>query len=281
MPKLTWDETGERFYETGVDHGVLYVYNTTGGTSGPGAGVPWNGLSSISESPDGAEATDIYADNIKYISLRSTENFKGTIEAYTYPDEFEECDGSRAPVPGLQISQQARKTFGFSYRSRIGNDTDGDEKGYKLHLIYGASVSPSEKQYQTVNDSPEAITFSWEFDTVPVAIPGYRASARVIVDSINSDPGRLAALEAVLYGIDTTDIAAFDTSKTYNVGDMVSKTETVSDESVTKYYYCKTKITIAGEWDATKWVELDDGGPRLPMPSEVITILTPDNTNAA
>lgn len=279
--KITWDETGERFYETGVDHGVLYVYNTIGGTTAPGVGVPWNGLSSISDSPDGAEATDIYADNIKYISLRSAENIKGTIEAYTYPDEFEECDGSRSPIPGLQIKQQARKTFGFSYRTKIGNDTDGDDKGYKLHIVYGATVSPSEKQYSTVNDSPEAITFSWEFDTIPVAIPGYRPSAELIVDSINVDAGALAALEAILYGIDTENVAAFDADKTYNVGDIVSKTETVSEAEVTKYYYCKTKIATAGAWDATKWIELDAGGPRLPMPSEIITILTPANTSAA
>lgn len=271
MPKLTWDETGERLYEIGVDHGVLYVY----GENGYGTGEAWNGLTEVNEAPEGAEPTDIYADNMKYLTLRSAEDFKGTINAYTFPDGWYLCDGSIMPTgtKGLVLTQQARRTFGLTYRTKIGNDTDGEDYGYKLHLIYGGTASPSSKDYQTINDSPDAMTLSWEFSTVPVNVPGHKATAHAIIDSTKADPAAMAALEAVLYGIDTTNIAAFDISKTYNVGDLVSKTETVGSAEVTKYYYCKTKISTAGAWDATKWVELDDGGPRLPLPAELITLL--------
>lgn len=272
MSKLEWDQSGERFYETGVDRGVLYPYATVQGVTAPGAGIAWNGLSSVSESPEGAEATSIYADNIKYLSLRSVEDFKGTIEAYTYPEEWEECDGSKQAATGLFISQQARKTFGLSYRTKIGNDVDGDEKGYKLHLVYGGTASPSEKQYTTVNDSPEAVTFSWEFETVPVTIPGYKASARLTVDSTKANEDCLAQLEAVLYGVDTADAPTYAVSTAYSKGTVVKKTE----GTTTTYYMAKVAIPATeASWTASHWLALDSAGPRLPLPSEVITILTP------
>ncbi len=194
--KITWDETGKRFYETGTDHGVLYPY-----TSGkPGTGVAWNGLTGVTESPSGAEATNLYADNIKYLSLRSVEEFGGTIEAYTYPDEWAECDGSAEAATGVRFGQQTRKVFGLCYRTKIGNDTEFDDYGYKLHLVYGATASPSEKAYQTINDSPEAITFSWEFETTPVDVTNFKPVAHIEIDSTKADTTKLAALEDILYG---------------------------------------------------------------------------------
>lgn len=198
--KIKWDETGKRFYETGTDHGVLYPYSS--GT--PGEGVAWNGLTAVTESPSGAEATNLYADNIKYLALRSVEEFGGTIEAYTYPDEWAECDGSAEAAQGVRFNQQTRKVFGLCYRTRIGNDTDFDDHGYKLHLVYGATASPSEKAYQTVNDSPEAVTFSWEFETTPVDVTGFKPVAHVEIDSTKADATKLAALEEILYGKDGT-----------------------------------------------------------------------------
>lgn len=197
MAALTWDGSGERLYETGVDRGVLYVMST-GGTYG--TGVAWNGLTGVTESPSGAEETALYADNIKYVSLYSAEEFGATIEAYTYPDEFAECDGSAELVGGVTVGQQARKTFGLCYRTLLGNDTDGQSHGYKLHLIYGATASPSEKAYATVNDSPEAITFSWEITTTPVNVTGMSPTASITIDSTKADAECLAALEAKLYG---------------------------------------------------------------------------------
>lgn len=197
MAALTWDGSGERLYETGVDRGVLYVMST-GGTYG--TGVAWNGLTGVTESPSGAEETALYADNIKYVSLYSAEEFGATIEAYTYPDEFAECDGSAELVGGVTVGQQARKTFGLCYRTLLGNDTDGQSHGYKLHLIYGATASPSEKAYATVNDSPEAITFSWEITTTPVNVTGMSPTACITIDSTKADAECLAALEAKLYG---------------------------------------------------------------------------------
>lgn len=194
---LTWDETGDRLYETGVDHGVLYPVDSNGAYSN---GVAWNGLSTVTETPSGAEATNIYADNIKYLELRSLEEFGGTIEAYTYPDEFAECDGSAELTPGLIAGQQPRKPFGFSFRSRLGNDVDKDEHGYKLHLIYGAMASPSERSYATINDSPEAITFSWEFTTTPVTLAGHKPVSCLTVDSTKVDSTKLKSLEDKLYG---------------------------------------------------------------------------------
>jgi hypothetical protein len=201
MAKLTWDATGNRFYETGLKMGVLYPYDSEKGTYGPG--VAWNGLSSVSESPTGAEANAIYADDIKYLNLYSTEEFGATIEAYTYPDEWAECDGSAALAEGVMLGQQKRKLFGICYRTVLGNDTEADEYGYKLHLIYGCKASPSERQYQTINDSPEAITFSWELSTTPVSAgDGYKAVSSITIDSTKADKTKLAALEAKLYGSD-------------------------------------------------------------------------------
>ena len=196
MPKLTWDASGERLYETGVKQGVLYVM----GSNGYGNGVAWNGLTAITESPSGAESTPLYADDIKYLDLRSTEEFGATIEAYTYRDEFAACDGSASRADGVSRGQQARKVFGLCYRTTVGNDTDGTDHGYKLHLIYGATASPSEKAYETINDSPEAITFSWEITTTPVSVTGFKPTASITIDSTKADPTCLSALEAKLYG---------------------------------------------------------------------------------
>lgn len=201
MSALVWDQSSERLYETGVDRGVLYpVSNNAYGT-----GVAWNGLTAVNESPSGAEPSDIYADNTKYLTLRSAETFGATIEAYTYPDEFAECDGSAVVATGVTIGQQPRKSFGLCYRTLVGNDTDGQDHGYKLHLIYGCTASPSEKSYQTVNDSPEAITFSWEVSTTPVNVKGHKPTAQLIVDSTKVDKAKLDTLEAQLYGGESSD----------------------------------------------------------------------------
>lgn len=204
MAKLVFDKTGERFYETGTSHGVLYPQDTKGEYP---KGVVWNGLISVTESPGGAESNDMYADDIKYASLRSAETFGATIEAYTYPDEFMECDGSKEVAPGVTIGQQNRNPFGFCYRTVIGNDTASDvDDGYKLHLIYNATASPSEKGYQTINDSPEAITFSWEIETTPVNIEGYKPTAAITINSLKVDATKLEELETILYG--STDAEA-------------------------------------------------------------------------
>ena len=202
MSKIVWDAIGEHTFETGVRNGVLYLKDVEGAYS---TGVAWNGLTSVSESPEGAEPTDLYADDIKYLTLMSAENFKATIEAYTYPVEFEECDGSATIANGVVIGQQARKPFGLCYRTAIGNDTDGNEHGYKLHIVYGCQASPSEKQYSTINDSPEAITFSWEVNTTPVNVTGKKPTATLIIDSTKADKAKLTALEAILYGSDSTE----------------------------------------------------------------------------
>ena len=202
MSKIVWDAVGEHIFETGVRNGVLYLKDAQGAYS---TGVAWNGLTSVSESPEGAEPTDLYADDIKYLTLMSAENFKATIEAYTYPPEFEECDGSSSIANGVVIGQQARKPFGLCYRTSIGNDTDGNEHGYKLHIVYGCLASPSEKQYSTINDSPEAITFSWEVSTTPVNVTGKKATATLIIDSTKADKAKLTALEAILYGSESDE----------------------------------------------------------------------------
>ena len=199
--KLSWDNSGERFYETGVKNGVLYVQNAGKYPKG----VAWNGLTAVTESPSGAEATPLYADDIKYLELTSEEEFGGTIEAYTYPDEFAECDGSAELAKGVKISQQKRKSFGLAYRTTLGNDEDGNDHGYKLHLVYGCKAAPSEKAYATINDSPEAITFSWEFTTTPVAVTGHKPTAHIEIDSTKADPTCLAALEAKLFGSQSED----------------------------------------------------------------------------
>lgn len=195
--ELVWDEIGKRLYETGVDHGVLYLPNAQGAYVD---GVAWNGLTMVSEAPTGAEPNAQYADNIKYLNLFSAEEFGATIEAFTYPDEFAQFDGLGTPTPGVVVGQQSRKSFGLSYRTKIGNDIDGDDHGYKLHLIYGCFASPSEKGYNTINDSPEAITFSWAITTTPVAVPGMKPTSIIIVDSTKVDGDVLMALEQILYG---------------------------------------------------------------------------------
>ena len=197
MAKLVWDQTGERLYETGVKNGVLYVQDDKGAYP---AGVAWNGLTAVTESPSGAEATALYADDMKYLNLYSAEEFGATVEAYMYPDEFAACDGSAQAVEGVSFGQQPRRKFGLCYRTAVGNDVLGSDYGYKLHIIYGAKASPSEKAYATINDSPEAITFSWELTTEPVAVTGFKPTATVVIDSTKVDKDKLAALEDILYG---------------------------------------------------------------------------------
>lgn len=220
MAALVWDESGSHYYELGVKNGILFPYDKA--TSDYAAGVAWNGLTSASESPDGADANDIYADDITYASIRGPEKFNGSIEAYTYPDEFAECDGSVFAVAGVKIGQQARKAFGFCFRSTVGNDVDM-ETAYKLHLWYGLTASPSEKSYETINDSPDANTFSWDVTSSPISLNGYRPVSSIEIDSRTANATKLAALETILYG------------------------------------------------DATH-------EPRLPLPSEVITLMNPNGT---
>lgn len=258
--KLTWDAIGERFYETGVDHGVLYpVVN--------GAypkGYAWNGLTNISESPSGAEQTPLYADNIKYLTLTSAEEFGLTIEAYTYPDEWEECDGTATLANGVKIGQQARKKFGLCYRTKKGNDVDGDAHGEKLHLVYGCSASPSERGYSTVNDSPEAITFSWTVTTTPITLEGYSPVALITIDSTKVDSAKYTQLKDILYGTngsasynEVTPVGTENPSEEgwYELVDdaYILSTDTSVDSS--KSYYEKT---TTGATDA-----------RLPLPDEV------------
>lgn len=201
MSRLEWDGIGNRLYETGVDHGVLYPQRD----GKYPLGVAWDGLVSVTENPSGAEDNAIYADNIKYLNLKSAEEYGATIECYTYPDEWAECDGTKEMAKGVMLGQQSRNTFGFSYRSRIGNDTEGDSHGYKLHLIYGCSAAPSEKAHNTVNESPEATTFSYDVSTTPVPVEGYRPVASITIDSTKTDPDKLADLEDVLYGTDSKE----------------------------------------------------------------------------
>lgn len=201
MPKLVWDKTGERLYETGVKMGVLYP-QVSGAYP---KGVAWNGLTAVTESPSGAEASPLYADDIKYLNLISAEEFAATVEAYMYPDEFKECNGEKELVPGVSIGQQKRTPFGLCYRTVLGNDTENDEYGYKLHMIYGATAAPSEKAYATVNDSPEAITMSWELSTTPVTVTGAKPTASLTIDSTQVNAEKLAALEKILYGDTDTE----------------------------------------------------------------------------
>lgn len=202
MAKLSWDDIGERLYETGVKNGVLYPVDDAGAYP---KGVAWNGLTAVTESPSGAESNPLYADDIKYLDLRSVEEFGGTIEAYMYPDEFAECDGSASLATGVSIGQQKRRAFGLCYRTTLGNDVKGDDYGYKLHIVYGATASPSERAYATINDSPEAITMSWEFTTTPVTVTGFKPASHIEIDSTKANPEKLAALEAILYGADDTE----------------------------------------------------------------------------
>lgn len=197
MAALTWDDTGKRYFEHGVDHGVLYLLNSTTGEYD--SGFSWNGLTTVTETPAGAEANPAYADNIKYLNLLSAETFGGTIEAFTYPDEFAECDGSVVVGEGVKVGQQPRKTFGLSYRTKVGNDLDPDI-GYKLHLVYGLQASPSEKAYATINDSPEALSFSWDVNSTPVPVTDMAPTSLIVVDSTKEDAAKMTALEALLYG---------------------------------------------------------------------------------
>lgn len=262
MPKLNWDQAGNRKYETGVDRGVLYVQEAGGSY---GNGVAWNGLTGVTETPSGAEETKLWADNIKYLSIRSAEEFGGTIEAYTYPDEWQLCDGSASLVEGVHVGQQGRRPFGLSYRTTVGNDTELNEHGYKLHLVYGASVSPSERAYATINDSPEAITFSWEFTTTPIDIPSsvgdFKPTAILTIDTTELENGKdntnLKALEKILYGDDTTewyseatDVTAdnFATKKSSlyeKDGSTYTATDDNSYSSSTTYYYKNTGLVAS------------------------------------
>lgn len=199
MAKLEWDKIGERVYETGVDRGVLYVFDSE--EEDYGEGKAWNGLIGVSESPTGAEPNPQYADNIKYLNLVSAEEFEGSIEAFTYPDEFAACDGSVEHVPGMFVSQQPRKMFGLTYRTMVGSDTDGLDFGYKIHIIYGALATPTDKSYGTQSDSPEAITFNWDITTTKVPVPGFKPTAALIIESWTSDPDALKELENILYGV--------------------------------------------------------------------------------
>lgn len=202
MPKLKFDEVGERFYETGTRKGVLYDYNET--SKEYDAGYAWNGLTSVSENPSGAEASKLYADDIHYLTMISAEEYGMTIEAYSSPEEFDKCDGTAEIATGVFMGQQNRKMFGFSWQTRIGNDTSGNEYGYKIHLVYGCKASPSQKQYQTINDSPEATTLSWEVTTTPVDVEDYKPTATITIDSTKVDADKLADLEDILYGTENT-----------------------------------------------------------------------------
>ena len=273
MPKLVWDQTGERIYETGVSECALYVQNSSGVYQ---TGVAWNGLTGVTESPSGAEETKLYANNNKYLSLRSAEEFGGTIEAYTYPDQWAQCDGSATLVQGVHVAQQARTGFGLAYKTIIGNDTVGNDKGYKLHLIYGASVSPSERAYATVNDSPEAITFSWEFTTNPVNIDknvvgaNFKPTSCLTIDTTEltneKENAKLATLENILYGtgadayVEATDVTAD------NFADKKANLYTKSGQTYTS--------AASATYSSSETYYYKNASPRLPLPEEVYSIFT-------
>ena len=202
MAVIKWDSTGERFFEMGVKKGVLYPIDNEGKYT---KGVAWNGLTSVAETPDGAEATDLYADDIKYASFRSAEKFGGTVEAYMFPDEWYECDGSAELAPGVYLGQQTRKKFGMSYVTQIGNDVQGEGLGYKLQLVYGATAAPSERTYESIHDSPDAITFSWDFETTPIDVEGHKPTSLITINSLKADPTKLKALEVILYGSESVE----------------------------------------------------------------------------
>lgn len=283
MTALTWDGVGDRLYETGVDHGVLYIPDSGGAYD---TGFAWNGLVSVTESPSGAEASAQYADNIKYLNLLSAEEFGATLEAFTYPPEFGQCDGTATPEPGVQLGQQGRKAFGLSYRTRLGNDLDGVDYGYKLHLIYGAIAAPSEKAYTTINDSPEAITFSWEITTTPVGVTGYKPTASITIDSTLADADALAALEEFLYGTVGTDpslptpavvLALFAGSlveATPVAPTFVSGTETITIPSVTGVVYMiDGEVVVAGDIVITE----DTVVNAVPAPGYTFPAVTDDD----
>lgn len=268
MARLIWDEAGSRKYETGVNNCALYVADKTA-TSGFGGGVAWNGITSISESPEGAEANAFYADNIKYLNLVSAEDMNASIGCYMYPDEFMACDGTLSIAPGVYMHQQPRKAFCLAYKTIVGNDTEGETYGYKLHILYNALASPSEMEYSTINDSPEPNELSYDLTTTPVEVPGSKPTALITIDSsaiAEEDKSKLAAVEAILFGTD-----AFSASSSYKVGDVVEYTTTVSDKDVTKVYVANAAVE-AGEWDDSKWDEIGLAGPRVILPTEFQTI---------
>lgn len=258
MTKLKWDQVGERLYETGVRNCVLYQQAAAGTYP---KGVAWNGITGITQSPTGADANPLYADDIKYLNLRAVEEEEGTIEAYTYPPEFAECDGSAELATGVMIHQQPRKAFGLCYRTVLGNDTEFENHGYKLHLIYGATASPSEKAYETINDSPDAITFSWDYTTTPVEVPGFKPTSSLEIDSTKVDETKLKKLEAILYGVDAP---AFSATKAYDAGSYVTYESKV---------YTNAEAVPAGSWNASNWVEAETPDSRLPLPAEIATLL--------
>lgn len=270
MSKIVWDQVGQHLYETGTDRGVVYPADSNGAYP---KGYGWNGLTGYTESPSGADETALYADNIKYLSLRSAEEFGATITAYSYPDEFARLDGSASPTSGVTLYQQARSSFGLCVRTLIGNDIDTNDHGYKLHLVYGLTASPSERAYSTVNDSPEAIEFSWELKSIPVTVANYKPTSVITIDSTKVDARKLAALEDILYGVDagetryvaTTDTTV-DTEKTYyqyneSTGAYTAVTPVGSENPSSEGWYEQTTTTAA---DA-----------RLPLPNEVISLMTP------
>lgn len=258
MSKLVWDAQSEHLYETGVDQCVLYEIDSNGKYTD---GVAWNGLTAVNERPSGADATALYANNKQYLNLIAAEKYEATLEAYTCPPKFYKHDGFGELATGVRIGQQARTPFGLCYRTLLGNDTLGDSYGYTLHMIYGAQASPSEKNHTTINESPEAATMSWDLSTTPVNVTNHRATACLSIDSTAvTDAGKLAYLEAILYGVDAEEFSA---TKAYKVGDAVIQN--------TKTYIAKADIE-AGDFDATDWTELNETGPRMPLPDEIATI---------
>lgn len=278
--KIQWDASGEHKYETGVDHAVLYPIDENGDYSN---GYAWNGISSVNESPSGAEATPVWADNIKYLNLYSAEEFGATIEAYTYPDEFAECDGSAESAPGVYIGQQSRKTFGLAYRSRIGNDTMGDEYGEKIHLIYGAKASPSQRSYSTVNDSPEAATMSWELTTTPIAVSGMKPTSLITIDSTKTDAAKFEQLKQILYGTPAHDTipAVYKVTEDSTYNSLVTYyTRSGAGTNESPYVYTEATGIDAFAAGTTYYEKVSDTvdpaaavDPRLPLPDEVISIL--------
>lgn len=280
MSRIVWDASGEHIYETGLKNGVLYPVNGDGEYK---PGVAWNGLSSVSETPSGAEANAIYADDIKYLNLYSAEEFGATVEAYTYPDEFAECDGSASLADGVILGQQYRKTFGMCYRTVIGNDVDGDTYGYKLHLLYGCKASPSERQYQTINDSPEAITFSWEISSIPVNVTNHKPVSCITIDSTKANPTKLANLEDILYGKDavTAADAVYEAVPGTATFSQTTDYYTRTGSGTTESPYSYTKATGLTEFaNGTTYYTLkspaveaaDAVDPRLPLPDEIAGI---------
>lgn len=258
MAKLVWDANGDRLYETGVKNGVLYVKKDDGTYD---TGVAWNGLTSVSESPDGGEANPLWADDMKYLNLMSVEDFNATIEAYTYPDEFNACIGYSELASGMFIGQQSKRSFGFCYRTAIGNDEVFDEYGYKLNIIYGCLAGPSDRDHETMNDDPDAITFSFEVSTTPVPVTGYKPTAHLMIDSTKTDPEKMAILEASLYGVTAE---AFSATKAYKAGDAVTQSN--------KTYIAKAAVP-AGQFDSEDWIEVVDDGPHLLLPDQLAALI--------